>query len=141
MARRYLQQAKYQVDGRLYTALAFPNESGGYELRNSGFKGTLGTKDVSYFAGPSGMIRAVPVVSVYEGHFDFLAHLAERRLDHVDDPALVLNSVAMVERGVARLRAGGLGVSGVIGNRPVLQTYFDHDAAGRAALGHLALVS
>jgi hypothetical protein len=48
LARLYLKEAKYSVDGRSYSALAFPSDSGGHELRSATFKGALGSKDLSF---------------------------------------------------------------------------------------------
>ena len=49
VARPYLQEAYYTVAGRdrTYFALAFPNQTGGYELRNPYFQGVAGSKDIS----------------------------------------------------------------------------------------------
>jgi hypothetical protein len=48
LARLHLKEAKYSVDGRSYSALAFASDSGGHELRSATFKGALGSKDVSF---------------------------------------------------------------------------------------------
>lgn len=126
MARLYLQEAKYRVDDRSYTALAFPNDSGGYELRNPFFKGTLGKKDLSLLHAPEQSYR---MIDVYEGCFDFLAKLASEKRDRLSRDALVLNSTAMAERAIQYLK------SNVIRDNPdpeiLVGCYLDNDQAGR----------
>ncbi len=46
-AAPYVKEIYYSLMGKEYFALAFPNLSGGYELRNPYFQGTLGKKDIS----------------------------------------------------------------------------------------------
>lgn len=79
-----------------YYALAFANNSGGYELRNTSFKGTLGAKDITTIAGDPSHVR------VFEGFFDYLTSLMVSS-DSPTPSAIVLNSVAMRERAVAEI--------------------------------------
>lgn len=116
LARLYLQEIHYQVEGRSYRALAFANDSGGFEVRNPSFKGTVGTKDITYLSNPERHDAAV-----FEGAFDFLSALAYYGRDRPASNVLVLNSVSMVERAVERLRSAGI---------DQLQTYLDHDPSG-----------
>jgi len=46
-ARPYVREIYYTRGEKHYFALAFPNNSGGYELRNPYFKGAHGSKDIS----------------------------------------------------------------------------------------------
>ena len=41
LARIYLKEVCYRVDARKFSSLAFENDSGGFEVRNAAFKGTL----------------------------------------------------------------------------------------------------
>lgn len=124
LARLYLQEIHYQVEGRSYRALAFPNDSGGFEVRTPSFKGTVGTKDITYLPNPERRDAAV-----FEGAFDLLSALAYYGRERPASNVLVLNSVAMQERAVERLREAGI---------DRLQTYLDHDAAGTSARAFLA---
>ena len=46
-ARKFLKTVYYQINGDIYNALGFPNNAGGYELRNSRFKGCFPPKDIT----------------------------------------------------------------------------------------------
>lgn len=41
LARIYLKEIWYRVDTKKFSSLAFKNDAGGFEVRNSAFKGTL----------------------------------------------------------------------------------------------------
>jgi hypothetical protein len=41
LARLYLQEVRYRVGDHRFAALGLENESGGFEVRNAAFKGTL----------------------------------------------------------------------------------------------------
>jgi len=101
---------------RRYFASGWPNENGGWEVRNKYFKGCLGHKGVSFLEGSAKRL------SVFEGYFDFLSW----RVEHPKDPAsvLVLNSLSMLQTAKARAV-----------KFDVVELYFDHDKAGRAATG------
>jgi hypothetical protein len=120
LARLYLKQIAYRIGGRGYRALAFSNDSKGYEVRNPGFKGTLGKKDITFLdAG------ARTEVAVFEGVFDFLSMLAHYGQDKPSAHVLVLNSVALLERALARMSAQDI---------RKLYAYLDHDPAGESTL-------
>ena len=126
LARLYLKEVAYRVEGNAYKALAFPNNAGGFEVRNPGFKGTLGTKDVSYLVKEGSQQAAV-----FEGVFDFLSVLAHYKREEANANVLVLNSLALLERGTTRLQDAGI--------RKV-HAYLDQDEAGFAGLAHLQAV-
>jgi hypothetical protein len=48
LARLHLKEVAYRVGEHGYRALGFPNDSGGFEVRNANFKGSLGTKDIRF---------------------------------------------------------------------------------------------
>ena len=96
---------------RNYFASGWPNENGGWEVRNKYFKGCLGHKGMSFLKGSTDRL------CVFEGYFDFLSW----RFGHPKDTAsvLVLNSLSLLQ--VAKARVAGF--------RDV-ELYFDHDKAG-----------
>lgn len=52
VASPYLHHVRYEVGGREYSAIGFPNRAGGYELRDDKtFKGTIAPKDIFVIAG------------------------------------------------------------------------------------------
>lgn len=119
LARLYLKEMAYQVDGQHYRALAFPNRSGGFEVRNPNFKGSIGKKDISYLAYAGNQHAAV-----FEGFFDFLSVLAHYKREQANANVLVLNSLALMERGTQHLSES---------NTKKVYAYLDHDEAGRTA--------
>ena len=71
-AMPFLKCISYEVRSRLYQAIGFANQSGGYELRDNGtFKGTIAPKDIT----PIFSDRAEPVC-IFEGFIDFLSFLS-----------------------------------------------------------------
>ena len=116
-----VQEAHYRRDNDAYFALAFANNSGGYELRSPYFKGTLGTKDITTIKGNSSHVL------VFEGFFDFLtAVMIEGK--PIDATVIVLNSVAMRERAVNAIRKL---------NPQTVELYRDRDQAGEQLLEFL----
>ena len=113
----------YLVDGRRYRALGFANQAGGFEVRSPTFKGSLGTKDITSFRAPG-----QPAAAVFEGSFDFLSTLAYYGIEAPRSNVVVLNSVALIERGVADLKGAGV---------EKVYAYFDHDQAGENTLARL----
>lgn len=120
LARLYLQEVRYRVEERTFRALGFQNNAGGFEVRNAAFKGSLGTKDITYLAQPGRMDAAV-----FEGGLDFVSALAHYKRERPASNVLVLNSVAMVDRAVRALRENQI---------TQLSAFLDHDKAGEAAL-------
>lgn len=118
VARDYVQEMHYTRQGKPYFALAFANDSGGYELRNPYFKGTHGVKDISLVKKEGDLQQ----VAVFEGFMDMLSasHVYTKDLEGVS--LLVLNSVALKERALTAIREGGA---------QTVLLFPDHDASGR----------
>ncbi len=110
----YLREAYYRRDDDSYFALAFENNSGGFELRNSQFKGTLGSKDISTIVGDPSRVM------VFEGFFDFLSSVMMN--DGLPEATIiVLNSVSMREKAIQEIR----------NLKPrLIELYRDNDSAG-----------
>ncbi|RYG43493.1 MAG: hypothetical protein EOO01_21205 [Chitinophagaceae bacterium] len=118
-AKDYLYELQYAAPdnkNKLITSFAsgWPNENGGWELRNKYFKGCLGNKGMSFLQG------AVDKLCVFGEYFDFLSW----RTENPDDPSsvLVLNSLCFLQ--VAMVRAK---------HYSAVQVYFGHDKAGVTA--------
>lgn len=120
IARPYVQEMYYSRGDKRYFALAFPNQSGGWELRNRYFKGALGSKDIS-LVKPQGVTETS--IAVFEGFMDFLSYLAYYRFPAPTLPVIVLNSVAMRDKAIAAIRD--------MGAREV-RLYLDLDDSGKA---------
>jgi len=122
IARDYVQEIYYTRQGKPYFALAFANDSGGYELRNPYFKGTHGVKDIS-LVKKEGDLQSV---AVFEGFMDMLSAICDYANDLEGVSLLVLNSVALKEKALTAIREGGA---------QTVQLFPDHDASGRELVG------
>ena len=115
---RFVHEAHYLRGDDRYFGLAFANRSGGYEIRSQGFKGTLGSKDISVIEGNP------EHVLVFEGFFDFLTSLVVRA-GPPDATIVILNSVSLRDKALAELKQL---------NPKTIELYCDHDTAGRQTL-------
>ena len=121
-AKPFLKCISYEIRGLHYQAIGFANQSGGYELRDSGsFKGTVAPKDIT----PIFTDKAGPVC-VFEGFMDFLSFLSMK--EEVTSACLVLNSVSNIGRSISYLN-----------NQQVssIRISLDNDDAGRRATQEL----
>lgn len=117
IAKRYCKEAhKVSASGKPYYTLAFPSLSDGYELRNAGFKGAEGPKDISVIGDGN-------VFLFFEGFFDFLSYL-QIFGNREDATYVVLNSTALADRA-ANYAASKAPAEVLI--------WLDNDPAGRAA--------
>ena len=105
----------YRLHDKQCFAVGFPNDSGGYEIRNKFFKGSIPPKAVSLIRNGSTM------VNVYEGFMDFLSGLTLGYGRSEDN--LVLNSVANREKAYRHLDG-----------YEAIKCWLDNDNAGRKCL-------
>lgn len=124
VANPYLRHIRYEVGGREYSAIGFPNRAGGYELRdNKTFKGTIAPKDISVIAGKANNAPHC----IFEGFMDFLSYLMMKGKEAIS-PSIVLNSVSNLSRAIAYLHENGI---------DSVRAFLDNDEAGRKALQSL----
>lgn len=120
VASGYLRHIHYEVGGREYSAIGFPNRSGGYELRDdNAFKGTIAPKDISVIAGG----EDTAPLCIFEGFMDFLSLLTINGKETT--PCLVLNSVSNISRAIAYLQEQDI---------DSVRAFLDNDPVGRQAL-------
>jgi hypothetical protein len=102
IASRYCKEVEFVLYNKRHTAIGFPNDSGGYELRNNYFKGSSSPKDFTFLEQ-----ETADKVSVFEGFFSFLSYQALREKESgkqcFDLPKeqgnyLILNSLAFLEK-------------------------------------------
>lgn len=101
-AQPYLQEMYYTRSEKHFFALAFPTQSGGWELRNRYFKGSAGSKDISLIQ-PSRVTENSAMI-VFEGFMDYLTYLMWRKVTEPPLPVMVLNSTAMAEKAINTFR-------------------------------------
>ena len=126
LAKRECSEAHFTNNDKRYFAIAFPNISGGYEIRNRYFKGCIAPKEISHIR-QSGKARET--CYVFEEFMDYLSFLTLRlencpkfpELDRQD--YMVLNSVSNVNKALYPL-----------GNYERIYCFFDNDHAGMEAL-------
>ena len=115
VARKYFSEINYSVYGRPYFAIGFPNDKGGWELRNPFSKGCIAPKAETTFAQGSEHLQ------LFEGFMDFLSWQTIKP-DAASD-VVVLNSLAILSKVAPRL-----------GRYQVVESLLDNDEAGRKAL-------
>jgi len=117
LAVRYCKEISYQVGGRNYYGIGFKNDSHGYEVRSTYFKGSLSPKDITLFRYGN------DIIMVFEGFIDFLSYLQlypQQEIAHTD--FLILNSLAFFDKACS-----------LMNTYSQVHLYLDHDAAGKAA--------
>ena len=90
-AKIICKEIHYQIGGRNYFAVGFPNDAGGYELRNPQFKGCVPPKEITTFD------RQTTTVHLFEGFMDYLS-LLTLQAKQADVSAVVLNSITNEKR-------------------------------------------
>ena len=114
-AEPYCNDVLFRVSDKIYYAIGFKNKSGGYELRNSFFKGSSSPKDVTIVNQNSNS------VAVTEGFMDFLS-LLSLKIDTKPQDFLILNSLSFVSRSLPLLR-----------HYETVSLYLNNDNAGKRA--------
>ena len=123
LAKRECSEAHFTHNGKRYFAIAFPNVSGGYEIRNRYFKGCIAPKEISHIR-QSGTARET--CYVFEGFMDYLSFLTLKRNPNPPHNIVVLNSVTNLAKAVP-----------FIASHERVYTYLDNDEAGRKATSEL----
>ena len=126
LAKRECREAHFTNNGKRYFAIAFPNISGGYEIRNRYFKGCIAPKEISHIRQSGEPKKAC---YVFEGFMDYLSFLTLRLESCPQSPDfdrqdyMVLNSVANVSKALYPL-----------GSYERIHCFLDNDRAGMEAL-------
>lgn len=112
--------------GKSFFALGLDNEDGGYELRNPFFKGTLGSKAISFIRGKDVKPEAV---HIFEGFMDYLSAIAQFKGNRFKGDTIILNSLACLKHVTPYIQGYGYRVG---------HTWLDNDKAGETATTSLA---
>lgn len=121
ISKAHCRQIHYCCRDKRYYAVAFANESCGYEMRNRYFKGCIAPKDISIRR-----IRDDPSTecAVFEGFIDYLSALTLGLINGAD--AIILNSVCNVNKAIPHLR-----------DYATIHCFLDNDVAGKTVLVQL----
>ena len=97
-ASPFLSEIYYKVSEKCFFALGFPNDAGGWELRNPYFKGCFAPKAISTIKGTDSH-----KLQLFEGFMDFLSW---RKLHpEVQDDSIILNSLTLLSKLIPTLHA------------------------------------
>lgn len=99
LGKKYLYEVMETAKDRIYFYVGFPNDSGGFSLRNQSYKRCLGSQDITTFD-----LESRKNVAVFEGFFDFLSALVYYGLEAPRIPTVVLNSTNNRKKAVEYLR-------------------------------------
>ena len=120
----HIKEVRFTIGSKKLYAIGFENLSGGFELRNAFYKGSLLKKDVSIIDLSSNgqnisniQDRDVRSVAVFEGFMDALSFI-ELQKSFAGD-ILVMNSIALLNKSVEHLK-----------NYPDIHLFLDNDNAG-----------
>ena len=118
-ASPFLSEIYYKVSEKCFFALGFPNDAGGWELRNPYFKGCFAPKAISTIKGTDSH-----KLQLFEGFMDFLSW---RKL-HPEEQAgsIILNSLTLLPRLIPSLHP-----------YPMIECFLDNDEAGDRATKQL----
>ncbi|MBN3581104.1 toprim domain-containing protein [Algoriphagus aestuarii] len=110
----FAKEVHWSNKGKNYFAVGFPNESGGWVLRSSIFKGNI------LGGGISIQVLGTPDrTKIFEGWFDFLSYL--KLSGATDFKAIILNSTANLKLSL---------ILDVLIKCEVIDLYLDNDATG-----------
>lgn len=121
IATTYLEEVHYQFEKKPYYAVGFKNDKGGYELRNERYKRCTSPKWFKLITSPS-----TSAINLFEGVFDFLSCCERFGVVKLKNPTIVLNSLSFLT-----------GALPIIKKYPVVNAFFDNDAAGKRGLERL----
>ena len=115
----FLSEVYYRVSEKCFFALGFPNDAGGWELRNPYFKGCFAPKAISTIKGTDSHKP-----QLFEGFMDFLSW---RKL-HPEEQAdsIILNSLTLLPKLIPSLH-----------HYPIIESLLDNDEAGDRATKQL----
>lgn len=93
IAKKYCREISFSTNGKLYAAIGFKNDHGGFELRNQWYKGSIAPKAITSIGNSS------KDLAVFEGFFDFLSH---QTIHQNQAPSnynfMILNSTSFFEK-------------------------------------------
>lgn len=124
VAQLYCKEIHYQVQGKNFFAVGFPNDKGGYELSHksnneSTFKASVSPKHITIYKKADTNTEAC---IVFEGFMDYLSYLTMKNIQHSKVDIIVLNSISNLSKAM-----------NFITSHQKVYTYLDNDEAGKNA--------
>ena len=115
----FLSEVYYRVSEKCFFALGFPNDAGGWELRNPYFKGCFAPKAITTLKGNDSH-----KLQLLEGFMDFLSWRELHPEGQAD--SIVLNSLTLLPKLIPTLHP-----------YPIIESLLDNDEAGDRATKQL----
>ena len=115
----FLSEVYYRVSEKCFFALGFPNDAGGWELRNPYFKGCFAPKAISTIKGTDSH-----KLQLFEGFMDFLSWW--KLHPEVQADSIILNSLTLLPKLIPSLHL-----------YPIIESLLDNDEAGDRATKQL----
>ena len=115
----FLLEIYYKVSGKCFFALGFPNDAGGWELRNPYFKGCFAPKAITTIKGTDSH-----KLQLFEGFMDFLSWRKLYSEGQAD--SIILNSLTLLPKLIPSLHA-----------YKMIESFLDNDEAGDRATKQL----
>ncbi len=112
----FCKQVTYNFGGKKYYGIGFPNNTGGWEIRNRFYKTSSSPKDYTLIENSSQNI------TVFEGYMDFLSFIGSNMDDYMQSDYLILNSLSFFDRALPLMKCYA-----------TKHLYLDQDEAGRKA--------
>ncbi|RLZ08046.1 toprim domain-containing protein [Faecalibacter macacae] len=116
IVKRYCKEIHYKLNQKTYYAIAFPNIQNGFEIRNKYVKMCLVKKDISLIKNNQNQLR------IFESWSDFLSYIILCPNEEFQSDYLILNSISLLRKNIK-----------LINCYEKIETYLDHDDAGRSA--------
>lgn len=113
----FIKEVHFTIRGEKLYAIGFENVSGGWELRNSFYKGSLLKKDISVIKLNNENHEKNKNVVVFEGFLDALSFVEMKRFFKGD--LLVMNSISLLNKTKTHLQ-----------NYSEIHLFLDNDRAG-----------
>ncbi len=120
IVKRYCKEIHYKLNDKKYYAIAFPNNQNGFEIRNKYVKMCLVKKDISLIKNNQNQLK------IFESWSDFISYIFLFPTNEFESDFLILNSIALLRKNIE-----------LINKYESIQTYFDHDEAGKYATNFL----
>lgn len=117
IAKQYCSEIHYSIAGKQYFGIGFPNDAGGWELRNKNFKGSISPKNISTIYNDSDSVM------VFEGFMDFLSYLSLKQNPTPTIDITVLNSTVNLSKATPFLQS-----------HKTVHAFLDNDETGRKTL-------
>ena len=118
-------EVHWRNKGKRYFAVGFPNESGGWVLRSSIFKGNILGGGISIQ-----ILGKVKSTKIFEGWFDFLSYV--KLSGATDFKAIILNSTANLSMRL---------MLDLLKERETVDLYLDNDATGESYTSNFICVA